>query len=141
MSQDKIIKILRPESLSSNPGSTDFFTGTVRITPLVQGEEPSCMTCACVTFDPSARSAWHTHPKGQLLIIIDGLGFVQEWGKPAQQIKKGDVIWTPPTVKHWHGAAPESSMTHMAIQETLNGKNVDWLEKVSDEQYNTNVMS
>lgn len=136
MLQDKIMKILRPELLPSNPGPADYFTGKVRITPLVQGEEPSCMTCGCVTFDPSARSAWHTHPKGQILIVTEGIGFVQEWEKPAQRIKKGDVIWTPPGVKHWHGASPESGMTHMAIQETLNGKNVDWLEKVSEQQYN-----
>src|SRR6185312_8378562 len=107
--------------------------------PLVQGEEPSCMTCGCVTFDPNAHSAWHTHPKGQLLIVIDGSGIVQEWGKQAQHIKKGDVIWTPPGVKHWHGASPQSSLTHIAIQEMLNGKNVDWLEKVSEEQYSTSI--
>jgi quercetin dioxygenase-like cupin family protein len=141
MSQDKIMKILKPESLSSNLGSADYFTGTVRIIPLVQGEEPSCMTCGCVTFDPLARSAWHTHPKGQLLIVTEGLGVIQEWSKPIQKIKKGDVIWTPPDVKHWHGASPKSSMTHMAIQEMLNGKNVEWLEKVSDEQYNSAAVS
>jgi len=98
------------------------------------------MTCGYVMFDPSSRSAWHTHPKGQLLIIVDGLGFVQEWGKLVQRLKKGDVVWTPPGVKHWHGASLESSMTHIAIQETLNGKNVDWLEKVSDEQYNASFV-
>ncbi len=129
------MKILNPKSLPSNAGPADYFTGTVRITPLVQGEEPSCMTCGYVTFDPRARSAWHTHPKGQFLIVIEGTGFVQEWGKPVQRIKKGDVIWTPPDVKHWHGASPTSSLTHIAIQETLNGKNVEWMEKVSDDQY------
>ncbi len=129
------IKVIKPESLPKNIGSADNFTGTVHVTPLVQGEEPSCMTCACVTLDPSARSAWHTHPKGQLLIVTEGIGFIQEWGKLIQTIKKGDVIWTPPDIKHWHGASPKSSLTHIAVQETLNGKNVDWLEKVSDEQY------
>lgn len=139
MLKDSIMKVLRPELLPSNPGSSDYFTGTVRITPLVQGEEPSCMTCGCVTFDPSAHSAWHNHPKGQLLIVTEGTGFIQEWDNPIQIIQKGDVIWTPPGVKHWHGASPESSMTHLAITEMLNGKNVNWLEKVSDEQYNTVV--
>ena len=141
MSETRGVRILRPELLPSNPGSADNFTGKVQFTPLVKGEEPSCMTCGCVTFDPSARSAWHTHPKGQLLVVTDGLGFVQEWEKPIQRIKTGDVIWTPPGVKHWHGASLEASMTHIAIQEMLNGKNVDWLEKVSDEQYNTGVIS
>ena len=135
MSQNKSIQVLAPESRPSSPGPAEYFTGKVRVTMLVQGEEPSCMTCASVTFDPSARSAWHTHPKGQLLIVTDGTGFVQEWGKPVQRIKKGDVIWTPPGVKHWHGAGPEGNLTHTAIQETLNGKAVDWLEKVSNEQY------
>jgi len=140
MSQEKLLKILRPDSLPSNPGPADYFTGSVRITPLVKGEEPSCLTCACVSFDPSARSAWHTHPKGQLLVVIDGLGLIQEWGKPIQRIKKGEVIWTPAGVKHWHGASRESNLTHIAIQELLNGKNIDWLEKVSDEQYNAGVI-
>jgi quercetin dioxygenase-like cupin family protein len=135
MSKDGNMKVMRPESLPANPGSADYFTGIVRIAPLVQGEEPSCMTCGCVTFDPSARSAWHTHPKGQILIVTEGVGFVQEWGTPIQIIKKGDVIWTPADVKHWHGASSESSLTHIAIQETLNGKNIHWLEKVSDEHY------
>jgi quercetin dioxygenase-like cupin family protein len=139
MAQDKVIKILRIESLPSNPGPAEYFTGSVRITPLAQGEEPSCMTCGCVTFEPSARSAWHTHPKGQLLIVTEGSGFIQEWGNSIQRIQQGDVIWTPPKVKHWHGGSLESSMTHIAIQETLNGKNIDWLEKVSDEQYNAGV--
>jgi len=132
---NEMLKILRPEKLPSNAGSNDYFTGRVKVTPLVQGEEPSCITCACVMFDTNARSAWHTHPKGQLLIVIEGLGLVQEWGQKAKCIRKGDVIWTPPNVKHWHGASDAANLTHIAIQETLNGKNVEWFEKVSDEQY------
>jgi quercetin dioxygenase-like cupin family protein len=93
------------------------------------------MTCGCVSFDPSARSAWHTHPLGQTLIVTEGRGFVQAWGGPIREIKAGDVIWTPPGEKHWHGAAPNSALTHIAIQEALDGKAVEWLEKVTDEQY------
>ncbi len=136
MAQEKVMRVLQPDTLPSNPGPAEFFTGQVKVVPLVAGEEPSCMTCGRVTFDPCARSAWHTHPKGQLLIVTEGSGYVQEWGKPVQRITRGDVIWTPPEVKHWHGASPEKPMTHMAVTETLNGKNVNWLEKVSDEQYN-----
>ncbi len=135
MSHDQFLKVLNPQTLASNPGPAEFFTGTVRVAPVFQGEDPSCMSCGCVTFDPSARSAWHNHPKGQLLVVQEGSGFVQEWGKPVQRIKKGDVIWTPPGVKHWHGAAPDSSLTHLAIQESLDGKAVNWMEKVSDEHY------
>jgi quercetin dioxygenase-like cupin family protein len=137
MLDNKVMKIIKPELLSSNPGSADYFTGSVRVTPLVQGEEPSCMTCGYVTFDSSSRSAWHTHPKGQLLVVTAGAGFIQEWDKPIQKITSGDVIWTPPGVKHWHGATPSSNLTHLAIQESVNGKNVEWMEKVSDEQYHS----
>jgi quercetin dioxygenase-like cupin family protein len=105
------------------------------VTPLVKGEEPSCLTCAYVGFQPGARSAWHTHPKGQLLIVTDGGGLIQEWGKPVRRIVKGDVIWTPPAVKHWHGASPDTAMTHTACQEMKDGRNVDWMEKVTDEEY------
>ncbi|HKW81516.1 MAG TPA: cupin domain-containing protein [Casimicrobiaceae bacterium] len=112
-----------------------FFTGKVHLRPLFGVSEPSRMSCGCVTFHPSARSAWHAHPLGQTLIVTSGRGFVQSWGGPIREIKAGDVIWTPPGEKHWHGAAPDSSMTHIAIQETLNGKNVDWMEKVTDEEY------
>jgi quercetin dioxygenase-like cupin family protein len=131
----KEMKILQPASLPSNPGPTETFTGTVQVTPLIQGEEPSCLTCASVGFQPGARSAWHTHPKGQLLVVTDGAGLIQEWGKPVRRIQKGDVIWTPPGVKHWHGAAPNSAMTHTAIQESLNGKVVEWMDKVTDTEY------
>jgi quercetin dioxygenase-like cupin family protein len=131
----KAMKIIKKELQPSKQAPAEYFTGLVSVTPLVRGEEPSCLTCASVKFDPSARSAWHTHPKGQLIIVTDGSGLIQEWGKQICGIQKGDVIWTPPGVKHWHGAALRTSMTHTVIQETLNGKNVEWMEKVSDEQY------
>jgi quercetin dioxygenase-like cupin family protein len=133
--ENKGMRILSPEGLPSSPGPEAFFTGTVTVTPLIKEEDPSALSCGCVVFQPGARSAWHTHPKGQLLIINEGSGFVQEWGKPIQKIKKGDMIWTPPGVKHWHGATASTSMTQSAVQESLDGKNVNWLEKVSDEQY------
>ena len=116
-------------------GSADCFTGRVEVAPLFSGSAPSRLTCACVTFSARARSAWHTHPCGQTLIVTAGRGFVQSWGGPIREIGPGDVVWTPPGEKHWHGAAPDSTMTHIAIQEALDGKVVDWLEKVSDEQY------
>ena len=93
------------------------------------------LRCSLVSFEPGARSAWHTHPRGQLLIVTDGTGFVQEWGQPAREIQRGDVIWTPPGVKHWHGAARTTGLIHTAIQETMDGKNVEWLEAVTDEDY------
>jgi quercetin dioxygenase-like cupin family protein len=132
---EALMKIINPAEQPSNSAPAEFFTGVVTVTPLIKGEEPSCLTCASVAFQPGARAAWHTHPKGQLLIVTDGAGLIQEWGKLIRKIQIGDVIWTPPHVKHWHGAALETSMTHTAIQETLDGKNVEWLEKVSDEQY------
>jgi quercetin dioxygenase-like cupin family protein len=131
----KEMKVITPSELSSSPGPEEYFTGVVKVTPLVQGEEPSCLQCAAVSFNPGARSAWHSHPKGQLLVVTDGSGLIQEWGKPVRRIKKGDVIWTPPGVKHWHGADQKNNMTHTAIQESLNGKVVEWMEKVTDEQY------
>lgn len=134
ISEDKM-KIISPSEQLSNPAPAEYFTGLVKVTPLIKGEEPSCLTCASVAFQPSARSAWHTHPKGQLLIVTEGSGLIQEWGKLIRIIQAGDVIWTPPDIKHWHGASPETGMTHTAIQETLDGKNVEWLEKVSDEHY------
>jgi quercetin dioxygenase-like cupin family protein len=135
MSEQNNIKILKPENITFTLGPDEYFTGTVKVTPLIKGEDPSCMTCASVTFDPEARSAWHTHPKGQLLIVTEGLGLIQEWDKPIQIMRKGDVIWTPPQVKHWHGASSRFGMTHIATQETLDGKNVNWFEKVADEDY------
>jgi quercetin dioxygenase-like cupin family protein len=117
-------------------GSEQYFTGSVHVRPLFSASAPSRMQCACVTFDSCARSAWHTHPLGQTLIVTSGRGFVQSWGGPIREIRPGDVIWTPPGEKHWHGARPDSSMTHIAIQEALDGKVVDWMEKVSDDEYN-----
>jgi quercetin dioxygenase-like cupin family protein len=116
-------------------GPDQFFTGSVQVRPLFSASSPARIQCACVTFDSCARSAWHTHPLGQTLIVTSGRGFVQSWGGPIREIRAGDVIWTPPGEKHWHGAAPEGSMTHMAIQEALDGKVVDWMEKVTDEEY------
>jgi len=110
------MKILSPESQPSNPAPLEYFTGSAHVTPLVQGEEPSCLTCASVAFAPGARSAWHRHRKGQLLLVTAGAGLIQEWGKPVQRIRQGDVIWTPAGIKHWHGAAPETSMTHTAVR-------------------------
>lgn len=116
-------------------GSDQYFTGKVQVRSLFAASAPARMSCGCVTFDPSARSAWHTHPLGQTLIVTSGRGFVQSWGGPIREIKAGDVIWTPPGEKHWHGAAPNSSMTHIAMQEALDGRNVDWMEKVTDDEY------
>jgi len=116
-------------------GSEQYFTGKVQVKPLFSASAPSRMSCGCVKFAPSARSAWHTHPLGQTLIVTSGRGFVQSWGGPIREIKAGDVIWTPPGEKHWHGAAPNSAMTHIAMQEALDGKNVDWMEKVTDDEY------
>lgn len=132
---DKLIKIIKPSEEILNRGPDDTFTGEVNFKMLVAGEDPSSMSAGYVCFECSARSAWHTHPKGQLLVVIEGSGLIQEWGKPIRRIQKGDVIWTPPNIKHWHGASPETKMTHLAIQESLNGKAVDWMEKVTDEEY------
>jgi quercetin dioxygenase-like cupin family protein len=123
------------DSQPAQAGPEQFFTGRVQVRPLFSAEAPARMSCGCVTFDPSARSAWHTHPLGQTLIVTSGRGFVQNWGGPIREIKPGDVIWTPPGEKHWHGAAPDSAMTHIAIQEALDGKVVDWMEKVTDVEY------
>jgi quercetin dioxygenase-like cupin family protein len=129
------MEINRNGSRPSQKGPEEYFTGTVRIDPLVQAPEPSRVTAGAVTFEPRARSAWHTHPLGQTLIVTAGLGWTQCWGGPIEEIRPGDVIWCPPSTKHWHGATPTTALTHIAITEMLNGKNVDWLEKVSDEQY------
>jgi len=123
------------DAVPAQDGSEQYFSGRVQIRPLFSASEPARMSCGCVTFDPCARSAWHTHPLGQTLIVMSGRGFVQSWGGPVREIRAGDVIWTPPGEKHWHGAAPDSSMTHIAIQEALDGKNVDWMEKVTDDEY------
>ena len=127
--------IKRSGSQPSTKGSTEYFTGTVRIEPLFQAHDPARAVGASVTFEPSSRTAWHTHPVGQILIVTTGCGLVQRWDGPLEEIRPGDVVWIPPSEKHWHGATATTAMTHIAIQEQLDGKTVDWMEKVSDEQY------
>jgi quercetin dioxygenase-like cupin family protein len=127
--------IKRNGSQPSSQGNSEWFTGTVRVDPLFQANEPARAFGASVTFEPGARTAWHTHPLGQTLIVMSGCGLAQCWGGKVEEIKSGDVIWFPPGEKHWQGASPTTAMTHIAIQEQLDGKMVEWLEKVSDEQY------
>jgi len=122
-------------SQPSAKGPVDWFTGTVRIDPLFSTPAPARVASASVTFEPGARTAWHTHPLGQTLIVTAGCGRVRREGGPIEEIRPGDVVWFPPGEKHWHGAAPTTAMTHIAIQENLDGKVVDWMEKVGDEQY------
>jgi quercetin dioxygenase-like cupin family protein len=129
------MQINRIGTRESMDGPADWFTGKVRIDPLFQAEEPGRAGGASVTFEPGARTAWHTHPLGQTLIITSGCGLVQRDGGPIEEVHPGDVVWFPPGEKHWHGATPTIAMAHIAIQETLDGKAVDWLEHVSDEQY------
>ena len=129
------MEIKRSGSQPSGKGPADWFTGTVRIDPLLQPNPPARVAGASVTFEPSARTAWHTHPLGQTLIVTSGCGWAQCEGHPVEEIHPGDVIWFPPGEKHWHGATPTTAMTHIAIQEQLNGKAVDWMEKVTDDQY------
>jgi len=127
--------IKRNGSQPSTRGSAEYFTGLVRIDPLFQGNAPVRAFGARVSFEPGARTAWHTHPLGQTLIVTSGLGRAQRWGGPVQEIRLGDVIWFPPGERHWHGASPTTAMTHIAIQEQLDGTVVEWLEHVSDAQY------
>ena len=129
------MEIKRVGSQPSAKGSDDWFTGAVRIDPLFQTSAPARVAGASVTFEPGARTAWHTHPLGQTLIVTSGRGLVQRDGGAIEEINPGDIIWFPPGEKHWHGAAPTTAMTHIAIQENLDGKVVEWMEKVSDEQY------
>jgi len=129
------IQITRSGSQQQSQGSAERFTGLVQIQELFPAHDPSRTSGGKVTFAPGARSAWHTHPLGQALIVTEGTGWIQQWGGPIEEFSKGDVIWIPPGVKHWHGATPHTAMTHIAIQEQLNGKAVDWLEQVTDEQY------
>ena len=129
------MEIKRSGSQPSSKGPAEWFTGTVRIDPLFQATDPVRAAGNSVTFKPGARTAWHTHPLGQILIVTAGCGRAQRWGGPIEEIRPGDVIWFPPEEKHWHGAAPTTAMKHIAIQEQLNGKPVDWMEKVTDEQY------
>ncbi|MCX5905899.1 MAG: cupin domain-containing protein [Deltaproteobacteria bacterium] len=129
------IKITRSGSQPSAIGSVEYFTGVVRVDPLFKANDPSRTSGAYVTFEPGARTVWHTHPYGQILIVTAGAGRVEQWGGPSAEIQPGDVVRIPPGVKHWHGATATTGMTHIAIQEHLNGKTANWMEKVSDEQY------
>ena len=129
------MEIKRSGSQPSNKGPAEWFTGTVRIDPLNTAPAPARVACAAVTFEPGARTAWHTHPLGQTLVVTAGCGWVQKWEGTIEVIRPGDVVWFAPGEKHWHGATATTAMTHIAIQEALDGKPVDWLEKVTDEQY------
>jgi quercetin dioxygenase-like cupin family protein len=127
--------IKRSGSQPSGRGPQEYFTGAVRIDPLFQTPDPARALGVSVTFEPGARTAWHTHPLGQTLIVTSGCGLVQSWGGSIEKIRPGDVIWCPPGEKHWHGATETTAMTHIAILEQLDGKTVEWMEKVSDDQY------
>jgi quercetin dioxygenase-like cupin family protein len=129
------IDIKRNGSRPSTKGNSDWFTGLVRVDHLFQAPDPGRVSGGQVTFEPGARTAWHTHPLGQTLVVTAGLGWVQREGGPIEEIRAGDVVWFPPGLKHWHGASPTTAMTHIAIQESVDGKNVDWMEKVADDQY------
>jgi quercetin dioxygenase-like cupin family protein len=129
------VEIKRIGSQPSGKGSAEYFTGTVRLDPLINPPEPARVRGAAVTFEPGARTAWHTHPFGQHLIVTAGCGRVQRWGGSIEEIRPGDVVWIAPDEKHWHGAAPTTAMTHIAIQEQLDGKAAEWMEHVTDEQY------
>ena len=131
------MEIKRSGTQSSSKGPADWFTGTVRIDPLFQANAPARVVGASVTLEPGARTAWHTHPLGQTLIVTAGCGLAQRFGGSIEQIRPGDVIWFPPGEKHWHGATATTAMTHIAIQEQLEGKTVDWMEHVTDKQYQT----
>ncbi len=133
------MEIKRNGSQPSDKGQAEYFTGTVRIVPMFNPPDPARAFGSMVTFEPGARTAWHTHPLGQTLIVISGIGMVQTWGDSIEEIRTGDVVWIAPGEKHWHGASPTTVMTHIAIQEKINEKAVEWMEKVSDEQY-INVM-
>jgi quercetin dioxygenase-like cupin family protein len=128
-------QITRAGAQPSLVGSTDFFTGRVRVDPVWPADEGINASGGLVTFEPGARSAWHTHPAGQRLVVVSGVGLTQEWGKPVQVLRPGDVVWCPPSTKHWHGATSTTAMSHLAVTGTVEGKNVTWMEKVSNEQY------
>ncbi|MDB5758700.1 MAG: cupin [Burkholderia sp.] len=129
-------QVTRAGSQPSAVGPAANFTGQVRVDMVWPADDGISASGALVTFEPGARSAWHTHPAGQRLVVVSGMGLTQEWGKPVQEIRPGDVVWCPPGVKHWHGASPNTAMTHLAVTGTANGKNVEWMEKVTDAQYN-----
>jgi quercetin dioxygenase-like cupin family protein len=135
--KQRILKmdIKRSGSQPSTKGSTEYFTGAVRIDQLFQANDPARAVGASVTFEPGSRTAWHSHPLGQILIVIAGCGLAQRWDGAIEEIRPGDVVWFPPGEKHWHGATSTTAMTHIAIQEQLGGKTAEWMEKVSDEQY------
>jgi quercetin dioxygenase-like cupin family protein len=129
------MEIKRAGTQASSKGPAEWFTGTVRMDPLFTAPDPAMVAGASVTFEPGARTVWHSHPLGQTLIVMAGFGRAQRWGGPVEELRPGDVVWIAPEEKHWHGAGPATALTHIAIQERLNGKVVDWLEPVSDEQY------
>jgi quercetin dioxygenase-like cupin family protein len=129
------LSIARAGTQPSQKGPAEYFTGSVRIDPLFQAKDTTQASGAYVTFELGARTAWHTHPRGQTLVVTAGVGRVQIEGSPIEEIRPGDVVWIPPGRRHWHGAGPTTGMTHLAIQEHLNGKVVEWMEKVTDEQY------
>ncbi len=133
--REKTMDIKRSGSQPSAKGAAEYFTGTVRVDAPFKGGEPARVGGATVTFEPGARTAWHTHPLGQTLIVVSGAGLAQREGGPVEQILPGDIVWFAPGEKHWHGAAPTTAMSHIAIAEALDGKVVDWMEHVSDEQY------
>jgi len=132
---ERTVEVVRSGSQPSAKGKAEWFTGSVRIDPLFDATAPSRTSGGSVTFEPGARSAWHTHPAGQTLIVTAGAGWVQQWGGKVQEMKPGDVVRIPPGVKHWHGATATTAVTHIAIQEAVDGKAVEWLEKVTDDQY------
>ena len=129
------VKVAHAGNKPSAAGPANYFTGRVRIDAPFQAEPPARVGGATVTFEPGARTAWHTHPLGQTLIVTSGAGWVQEWGTPGQELKPGDIVWIPPGVKHWHGARADVALTHIAVAESLDGSPVTWLEQVSDDQY------
>ena len=129
------MEIKRSGSQASTNGPIDWFTGAVRIDPLFEAAEPARVRAASVMFESGARTAWHTHPLGQTLIVTSGLGWAQRWGGSIEEIRQGDVVWFAPNEKHWHGATPTTAMTHIAIQEALDGKVVEWMQKVTNEEY------
>ena len=133
------MEIKRSGLQPSVKGPAEWFTGTVRIDPLFDTPQPARAAGASVTFEPGARTAWHTHPLGQTLIVTGGAGLVQRWGDTVKEIRPGDVVWFAPGEKHWHGASPTTAMTHIAIQEKLDGKAVEWMEHVTDEQYQAKI--
>jgi len=135
------MKIFENGARDSRVGPSDWFTGSVRVDPLIETELPARVQGALVTFNPGSRTAWHTHPLGQSLIITQGKGLVQSWGGPVRTINIGDVVWFAPGEKHWHGAAATTGMSHIAIQEALDGKVADWMEQVSEAQYHAKAQA